>query len=58
MNAETDIQSQIQSAIENERKSHKKSESKRALIGVFVVIPAVALFVVAGWFVLRIVQGG
>lgn len=58
MEQDPNIQAQIQSAIANERKAASKQQTKLALIGVFVIIPAIVFAVVAVWFINRIMQGG
>jgi len=49
MSNQPDIQRQIQNALSNERNAKAKHDSKRALIGVFVVIPGAVFLAVGIW---------
>lgn len=52
------IQDQVREALAEDRKSNRRRESIRAMLVVFVGIPAVLLAVLAAWVVIRISQGG
>lgn len=44
-----DLQPRIENAIANERRANDRHQTKRALIGVFVVIPLVVIGIIAAW---------
>ena len=47
-----DPQPKIESAIANERRENDRHQTKRALIGVFVVIPIIVLGAVGVWLLI------
>lgn len=48
----SDLESSVQSAIANERQDNERRQTKRALIGVFVVIPIIVLGAVGVWLLI------
>jgi ABC-type spermidine/putrescine transport system permease subunit II len=49
---EEQVQDQIRAAIANERAENSKRQTKRALIGAFVIIPGIVIAVAVVWLLI------